>query len=127
MANDTGGNVAVDFVWGNFPMQPNDQRGGTNLTPTLDSHNIVTAAWNSFPAFTSPNTTGTLTVPNVVTQNLATATATLTAAGFLVGNVTSTAGGGTSGNVKQQTPVATTVATAPYSGANITVDLVLVT
>lgn len=29
MANDTGGNVKVDFVWGNFPMQPDDARTGT--------------------------------------------------------------------------------------------------
>ena len=36
---DTAGNVAVDFVWGNFPLQPNDIRrdnGGTNLNYTLD-------------------------------------------------------------------------------------------
>lgn len=35
MARDTGypqvsgGNIAVDFVWGNFPMQPDDDRTGT--------------------------------------------------------------------------------------------------
>jgi hypothetical protein len=39
MARDTGypqvsgGNIAVDFVWGNFPMQPDDDRSGaeTNI------------------------------------------------------------------------------------------------
>lgn len=25
----SGGNIAVDFVWGNFPMQPDDDRTGT--------------------------------------------------------------------------------------------------
>lgn len=25
----TGGNIAIDFVWGNFPMQPDDDRSGT--------------------------------------------------------------------------------------------------
>lgn len=29
MALDTSGNVKVDFVWGNFPMQPDDERTGT--------------------------------------------------------------------------------------------------
>lgn len=29
MANDTGGNVKVDFVWGNVPMQPDDARTGS--------------------------------------------------------------------------------------------------
>jgi hypothetical protein len=27
---DSSGAVAVDFVWGNFPMQPNDERGDSN-------------------------------------------------------------------------------------------------
>lgn len=29
MALDTSGNVKVDFVWGPFPMQPDDERTGT--------------------------------------------------------------------------------------------------
>lgn len=29
MALDTSGNVKVDFVWGNFPMQPDDERTGS--------------------------------------------------------------------------------------------------
>ena len=29
MATDTSGNQAVDFVWGNFPMQPDNTRTGT--------------------------------------------------------------------------------------------------
>ena len=72
---DDKGNVAVDFVWGNFPMQPNDVRaenGGSLLDYTLDSHNIVEDGWNGYPQYT-PNSTGSQTagvdlilVPNVL-------------------------------------------------------------
>ena len=72
---DDAGNVVVDFVWGNFPMQPNDVRaenGGGLLDYTLDSHNIVEDGWNGYPLYT-PNdpgsqTAGTdyITVPNVL-------------------------------------------------------------
>ena len=83
---DTAGNVAVDFVWGNFPLQPNDIRrdnGGTNLNYTLDSHNIAEDGWNGYPLYT-PNTTGTqsggvdyVNVPSVLGQLTADATDTL--------------------------------------------------
>ena len=73
---DTSGNVAVDFVWGNFPMQPNDDRtdgtavevvaadaaqnkswSGYSLKPSarlnaaLDSHAIAEAEWANYPSF----------------------------------------------------------------------------
>jgi len=73
---DTSGNVAVDFVWGNFPMQPNDDRtDGTavsvvaadasqnkswtgysvypsaRLNASYDSHAIAEAEWANFPSF----------------------------------------------------------------------------
>jgi hypothetical protein len=73
---DTSGNVAVDFVWGNFPMQPNDERtDGTavskvannasenkqwsgysvypsaRLNPAYDSHAIAEAEWANYPSF----------------------------------------------------------------------------
>ena len=83
---DTAGNVAVDFVWGNFPLQPNDIRrdnGGTNLNYTLDSHNIAEDGWNGYPLYT-PNTTGTqsggvdyVNVPSILGQLTADATDTL--------------------------------------------------
>ena len=83
---DTAGNVAVDFVWGNFPLQPNDIRrdnGGTNLNYALDSHNIAEDGWNGYPLYT-PNTTGTqsggvdyVKVPSVLGQLTADATDTL--------------------------------------------------
>ena len=60
MATDTSGQQAVDFVWGNFPMQPNDARPNTTderLDPTLDSHIIALSGWNGFPQY-SPNTAG---------------------------------------------------------------------
>jgi len=83
---DDKGNVAVDFVWGNFPLQPNDIRrdnGGSNLNYALDGHNIAEDGWNGYPLYT-PNTTGTqsggvdyVKVPNVLGQLTADATDTL--------------------------------------------------
>jgi hypothetical protein len=68
MALDTGGNVVVDFVWGNHPMQPNDIRteeaavniGGTtgsnleafqSATVTAASGNGTTVTYTSANAF----------------------------------------------------------------------------
>jgi len=73
---DTSGNVAVDYVWGNFPAQPNDDRadgtptatltvggdqnvGWTNkstiasarLNPALGNHADIETAWSGFPDF----------------------------------------------------------------------------
>jgi hypothetical protein len=73
---DTSGNVAVDFVWGNFPMQPNDDRtDGTavevvaanasenkswtgysvypsaRLNASYASHAIAEAEWANYPSF----------------------------------------------------------------------------
>jgi len=94
---DDKGNVAVDFVWGNFPIQPNDVRaenGGTLLDYTLDSHNIVEDGWNGYPLYT-PNSTGSqtsgvdyVTVPNVLGSAKADA---LTLLGDLELNTTATA------------------------------------
>ena len=72
---DTAGNVAVDFVWGPLPTQPNDERvasvtqiGGSTgdyawsqttkvasgrLDPALDNHAAVEAAWGGYPGFVS--------------------------------------------------------------------------
>jgi hypothetical protein len=57
---DTAGEVAIDFVWGNFPIQPNDARPNTTagrLDPALDNHIIALSGWNGFPQY-NPNTTG---------------------------------------------------------------------
>ena len=75
---DSSGNVAVDYVWGNFPAQPNDERAdGTptitatsnasqnkswtsystiasaRLNPTLGNHADIEAEWSGFPDFTA--------------------------------------------------------------------------
>lgn len=71
---DTSSNVAVDFAWGPFPMQPNDERaasisqigGGAQdyawsattkvasgrLDPALDNHAAVEAGWAAYPSYT---------------------------------------------------------------------------
>jgi hypothetical protein len=57
---DTAGEVAIDFVWGNFPMQPNDARPDTTagrLDPALDNHIIALSGWNGYPQY-NPNTAG---------------------------------------------------------------------
>jgi hypothetical protein len=69
---DTAGEVAIDFVWGNFPIQPNDVRPDAasatlsesvttrvagRLAPTLDNHIIALSGWNGFPLY-NPNTPG---------------------------------------------------------------------
>ena len=57
---DTAGEVAIDFVWGNFPIQPNDARPdatANRLDPALDNHIIALSGWNGFPLY-NPNTAG---------------------------------------------------------------------
>ena len=57
---DDSGEVAIDFVWGNFPIQPNDARPDTTagrLDPALDNHIIALSGWNGFPLY-NPNTAG---------------------------------------------------------------------
>ena len=74
---DSAGNVAPDFVWGNFPMQPNDDRAGTvtpanfsanssgdyawgatsmvasdRLNASLDNHANAEAGWAGYPSYT---------------------------------------------------------------------------
>ena len=93
---DDAGNVAVDFVWGNFPMQPNDVReenaadGVTEplLDPTLDNHSIAYEGWNGYPLYT-PNTAGAegagyIVVPSVIGQTLTNATDILEDKGLVV-------------------------------------------
>jgi len=59
---DDKGNVVVDFVWGNFPMQPNDDRNdsptnsgntfpSTLLDPSVSIHNTVAGAYNGYPSY----------------------------------------------------------------------------
>ena len=88
---DDGGNIVVDHVWGNVPMQPNDVRaenGGGLLDPDLDNHNLAYECWNGYPLFT-PNTAGAegagyLVVPSVIGLTTAVATRVLTDDGLVV-------------------------------------------
>jgi hypothetical protein len=93
---DTAGEVAIDFVYGNFPIQPNDARPDAasatlsttvttrvagRLDPALDSHINALSGWNGYPQYT-PNTTGEdvlgptnyVLVPNVLGLTTALAT-----------------------------------------------------
>lgn len=54
---DDLGNVQVDFVWGNFPLQPNDDRNGDDLDYSLDNHVIADIGWSNFPGYI-PNYAG---------------------------------------------------------------------
>lgn len=91
---DDKGNLVVDHIWGNMPMQPNDVRienGGDILDPDLDNHNIVYSGWNGYPLY-SPNDpgegTGYITVPNILGLETATAIEVLVDAGFIEDDIT---------------------------------------
>jgi hypothetical protein len=56
---DDAGNVQVDFVWGNFPLQPNQDRGSNTLNYALDNHSIAQTGWSNYPAYI-PNYDGTV-------------------------------------------------------------------
>ena len=88
---DDGGNVVVDHVWGNMPMQPNDVReenGGGLLDPDLDNHNIAYTGWNGYPLYTpnnaGPEGAGFIVVKNVIGQTTANATDILEDSGLVV-------------------------------------------
>lgn len=71
---DSSGQIAIDFVWGNLPMQPNDDRAATvtqigggsgdaswsattkvasdRLDASKGNHSIVEAGWAGYPAYT---------------------------------------------------------------------------
>ena len=129
MALDTGGNVRVDFVWGNLPMQPDDARGGDTLDPALDSHVIADTAYNGFPGYTPSapylDTIANVAVPNVVGSLAAAAQSAIEAAGlvYAAGTAVDNAGGATAGNdgkVATQSPAAAAVVN---EGATVTVHL----
>jgi len=94
---DDSGNVAVDFVWGNFPIQPNDERPDAasatlsttvttrvagRLDPEADNHIIALSGWGGYPQFTANSagedvvgdTTDYVLVPSVVGLTTAEAT-----------------------------------------------------
>jgi hypothetical protein len=88
---DSAGNVVVDHVWGNMPMQPNDEReenGGGLLNAALDNHNVAYTGWNGYPLFepnsAGPEGAGYITVASVIGQTTANATDILEDAGLVV-------------------------------------------
>ena len=123
---DTSGNVAVDFVWGNFPIQPDDKRvtspsqttvvsGAQNhswtyvstkpsakLDPTQNSEVIADEAWASFPGYTEnegvPVSSTSITIPNVAGYGYKHAVEALVLAGANVGTVTYRTTGATPAN-----------------------------
>ena len=102
---DSAGEVAIDFVWGNFPIQPNDARPDAasatlsttvytrvagRLDPEADNHIIALSGWNGFPLY-NPNTAGEdvagdaidyILTPNVLGLTTALATDALKDASF---------------------------------------------
>jgi hypothetical protein len=88
---DDGGNIVVDHVWGNVPMQPNDVRlenGGGLLAPDLDNHGIAYTGWNGYPLY-DPNSPGAegagyIVVPSVIGLTTAVATRVLIDDGLVV-------------------------------------------
>jgi hypothetical protein len=119
---DTAGNVAVDFVWGNFPLQPNDVReenGGELLDPDLDNHVIAYEGWNGYPLYT-PNTEGAegagyIVVPSVLGLTTAVATNILEDKGLVVTATTAT---NAAKDITRTTVSSATVAIISASGAN---------
>jgi hypothetical protein len=89
---DSAGNVAVDFVWGNFPLQPNDEReenGGSLLVANLDNHKIAYEGWNGYPLYSRPGLAGLegdgyIVVPSVIGLTTANATDVLEDDGLVV-------------------------------------------
>ena len=104
---DSAGHPVVDFVWGNIPMQPNDERGVSNkLDYTKDTHNIAEDGWNGYPVYT-PNTTGArnsgtvdyVVVPNLIGLTTANAIDAIQDTELTLGTSTTTTVGTTPSNV----------------------------
>jgi hypothetical protein len=103
---DTSGQVAVDFVWGNLPMQPNDDRPnavgvvGTpgRLDPDESIHEIAMSGWGGYPLFTANDPGEELSgvayikTPNVLGYTATQAVDALKDDGYLAGSITNTTG-----------------------------------
>lgn len=112
---DSGGNVFIDYVWGNVPMQPNDDRGEYTLNPELDNHIIAVSGYQGFPEFAQGfpynDTIINKTVPDVVGMFSATAKTTLNVNGLNWSETTTTSGATSlnDGKIKSQNPASGTV------------------
>lgn len=116
MANpvDDRGNVRVDHVWGNMPLQPNDARGENVLDYSLDNHEIAETGRYGFPSY-DPTWIGdgddvpNVVVPNVVGLGNVAAETAIEGAGLVYAEGTTTTAGATEANdgkVASQSPVA---------------------
>jgi hypothetical protein len=54
---DNAGEIQIDFVWGNLPLQPDEDRGEDTLNMSLDNHVIADIGWSNYPAYI-PNYSG---------------------------------------------------------------------
>jgi len=120
---DDAGNVVVDFVWGNFPLQPNDVRPDTatgRLDFALSNHTTAEGGWNGYPLF-EPNTDGEFTgsaynytpfivVPDVRGLTTVLALDALKDAGYVAANITQTTGVTNTATQPTQINVTTTTA-----------------
>lgn len=125
---DSKGQVAIDFVWGNFPIQPNDARPDTTagrLDPALDNHIIALSGWNGFPQY-APNTAGEdvlgavdyVLVPSVLGLTTALATDAMKDASLV--STTATAATNTAAQLTRINVTATTAATVYIVGGTST-------
>lgn len=117
---DDKGNVVVDFVWGNLPLQPNDDRTAL-LDFSLDNHVIAESGWNGYPLYT-PNDDGEfvggtafIVVPSVLGLTTALAVDALKDAGYVNGNITSTTGVTNTAVAITRINVTTTTAATVYA------------
>lgn len=124
---DTGNvNVRTDFIWGNLPPAPNDDRGGNTLDLTLGNHSLINVDWSAFPAATTGRGTKHRKVPSIADQaTKAAVVAALKAVGFEEKDVTwvvdnTACATKNYGTFKSSTPAATTQTTNPGDGVTIT-------
>ena len=68
-ATDDKGNPRVDFVWGNFPLQPDDQRNTYN-TENQVTNQDQNKNWTNYPTVGSSNLNQGDTFPGYLTRNL---------------------------------------------------------
>ncbi len=122
MAKDTLGREKVDFVWGNVPMQPNEDR--TNrLDLALGDHITAVSGWGGYPAFIAntpgedvAGSTNYVFVPNVL--GLATSAAQDDTADAGLAVTTASAAANSKTNITRINATSATVAVVFATSAN---------
>lgn len=127
--------IKVDFVWGNMPLQPNNDRD-VELDPELDNHEIAVYNYQGFPEFITgapyDDTVENVEVPDLVgLEDPSAAEAALEAVGLVLGDTNSSTQGANAGNdlsVKSQSipagtlvNVGTTVSIVVYDNPQVLV------